>query len=204
MSDDQQWTAAGARDLLDRTEAETESALDVPTGPLLAVWGAALTAGHLAIWWATREQDPYTGPPGWALAVLGGALALALVLTVVTVGRAARGVHGLSSRAGLLYSLTWVLSFGAAQAIMVALARDGIPDATFGKLSALIPLLLVATIYLASAAPLGAPALAVVGGLLAGTVATAAWFDPSPMALVIAVGCAIPFGAGVAATRRPR
>lgn len=206
MGQGEAFTVNEAAVVLDHSERRAAAALEVPTAGLLAVWGGALVVGHLAIWWGVRGQDPYTGPEGWSLAVLGVLLGLALVATVATVARAAHGVSGVSAVAGRSYSLSWAFAFAAFGALVSGLDRlDPTPEVVSLVVS-VVPLVLVATIY-AAAAPLwgrSAPAGLTTGGLLAATAATATWFDASRMPLVIAVGAGIAFALGALVTLRCR
>lgn len=206
MGSGQGFSVSEASVVLDDSERKAAAALDVPTAGLLAAWGGALVVGQLAIWWGVRDQDPYTGPDGWSLAVLGVLLGLALLTTVVTVARAVRGVSGDSAVAGRSYSLAWVFSFAAYGALVGGLDRAGATPEVASLVTSVVPLVLVATIY-AAAAPLwgrGAPAALTTGGLLAATAAAATWFDPTRMPLVIAVGAGLAFGVGVLVARRGR
>lgn len=200
------FSVSDAAVVLDDSERRAEQSLDVRTDALLAAWGAAIVVGHLAIWWGVRGQDPYTGPPGWSLSVLGGLLVLALVTTVVVISRAAAGVTGASAATGRAYSLSWGLSFTAYWALLMGLGRlDGTPEVV-GLVSSVVPLLLVATIYLAGSSLWGRTASSgvVTGALLAATAFTASWFDPLSLSLVIALGAGLAFGAGILVARRSR
>lgn len=206
MTHDGTFSVSEAALVLDDSERRTAAALDVPTAGLLAVWGVALAVGHLAIWWGVRGQDPYTGPPGWSLAVLGVLLTLALLATIATITRAAHGVSGASAVAGRAYSFAWVCSFAAYGALVAAVGRLGAAPEVVSLVSSVVPLVLVATIYVA-AAPLwgrGANAGMFTGGLLAVTAAAATWVEPTRMPLAIAVGAGVAFAVGVVVARRGR
>ncbi|MGL4744583.1 MAG: hypothetical protein ACRCXL_09405 [Dermatophilaceae bacterium] len=204
--DDQTLTAREASALLESSHDEALTALDVPTRLLLSAWGAGLAGGHLAIWWSVREQQPYVGPAGWALGVLGVLLAAAMALTIVTTARAATGVSGDSAATGRAYGLSWGVGFAGYGGLMVGLDRADASPAVVALVSAVVPLLVVAVIYVAASALWESSARAAVatGALLAGTAATASWFEPQQLSLVIAVGAGIAFGVGAALARGPR
>ncbi|HYN67412.1 MAG TPA: hypothetical protein VES93_11025 [Ornithinibacter sp.] len=206
MNHEEAFSVSDAAVVLDDSERRAAQALDVRTDALLAAWGAAVVVGHVGIWWGVRGQDPYTGPPGWSLAVLGVLLLVALVTTVVVIYRATAGVTGSSASMGRAYSLAWGLSFTAYWALLMGLARlDAAPEVV-SLVSSVVPLLLVSTIYLAGSTLWGRSASSgvVTGALLAATAFTASWFDPARLALVIALGAGIAFGAGVVIARRSR
>lgn len=206
MSQDEAFSVSEAAVVLDDSERRAARSLDVRTDALLAAWGIAIVVGHLCIWWGVRGQDPYTGPPGWSLAVLGVLLVLALATTVVVIARATAGVTGSSASTGRAYSLAWALSFTAYWGLLMGLSRLDASPEVVGLISSVVPLLLVATIYLAGSTLWGRSATSgvVAGGLLAATAFVASWFDPTQLSLVVAIGAGVAFGAGVVVARRSR
>lgn len=193
-----------ARDLLESTRRHTSDEIDVRTDVLLLVWGVAWAMGYLSMWWSTRDQDPYTGPPMWAAVVLAAGLVIAAAATVVVIVRATSGISGASTRSGMFYGLTWAVAFTAWQSLMGALVDQGVSAAIGGILAAAMPALIVAIIYCASAALWEEPSLFVVGVWLAVVTAVGVWTGPSTVSLVIGGlgGLGFLFGAGLA--RRAR
>lgn len=196
--------AEAARVLLRETEQRTRQLVDVPGDVLFGSWGVAWLVGYLAMWWSTRDQDPYRGPAAWAFAVLGVAMIVAVAVTAVTITRAARGISGDSARTGMFYGLTWAVGFVTWQIIMAALVDNGLDDRAAGIAGGAMPALIVAIIYCASAALWEETSFFVVGVWLALSAAVGVWTGPSTMALVIGVLGSIGFLVGVVLSRRGR
>ncbi len=193
-----------ARAILDTTQHEARSQIDVRSDLLFLVWGVAWLVGYLSMWWSTRAQDPYTGPPAWAGVVLATGIVLAAGATVVVIARAVSGLSGASSRTGTFYGLTWAVGFLTWQSLMGALADQGVSDEVGGILGAAMPALIVAIIYCASSAVWDEPALFVVGVWLAVAAGVGVWTGPSTVSLVIGSVGGLGFLVGAALARRQR
>lgn len=193
-----------ARALLEDTERSTHREIDIRSDVLLAAWGAAWLVGYLAIWLSTRGQDPYTGPAGWAYAVLGVAMAAAAIVTVLLIVRATAGISGDSSRAGTYYGFAWLVGFGVWQFIMGAVQQEGVSAEVSTLLGAALPALIVAVIYCASAALWDEGVLFVVGVWLAVTTAVAVWTGPSGVSLVLGALGGLGFFVGAVLSHRRR
>ncbi|WP_370891705.1 hypothetical protein [Janibacter sp. GXQ6167] len=189
--------------LLERTSTSVRRATDPSTSILFAAWAISWTIGYVTIWYSTKDQVVYTGPPAWASITMGLALAAALVVTIVVISKAVHGIEGMSATAGKYYAATWPLVFIAWFAIMSGAVRLGASDTMLGFFSAIIPALLVATIYCASAAQLGR-SMFVVGAWLAVTVAIAAQFDVRTLTLVMGVLGGLGFAVGAIIGRSER
>jgi len=143
-------TAAGARSVL--TSADTASrALLVKAHWIFMTWAVAWLVGYLAIWWSTRSQTPYQGPEPWSSVTQMVSLAVALAVNIALVVRAMHGVTGRSRQIGSYYALTWVVGMCGWASVQATLARLDIPAGAIGILNCVVPALLVATIYVASA-----------------------------------------------------
>ena len=186
-------TAAGARSVLTSADAASR-ALQVKTHLIFMTWSVAWLVGYLAIWWSTRSQTPYLGPEPWASVTLMVSLTMALAVNIAVVARATHGVTGRSRQMGTYYALTWVVGMCGWASVQAALARRGSPPGVIGILSCVVPALLVATIYVASAGIWMQPAFLVSGICFVLGAVIGAGTDPATAALVIGVvgaaGCA--------------
>lgn len=118
---------------------------------LFAVWGLAWVVGYGARWWGAT-QDPGGPAEGVAAAVFGVCLVTALVVTLVHVLRATRGVRGVSRSTGAMYGWAWFLGFAAQGTIVGGLARAGADDVVLTTAANGIALLVVGLLYLAGGA----------------------------------------------------
>lgn len=185
IPDDGELSPGEAAALLAETthRAEEEFALQRP----LLTFSAAVTVlvAYGAVWLSVRNQHPYTGPTGTALAVLYGVLAAWVVLNFVVVGRA---ISGRSSRQrrlqGIVFATIWICVYVFQGALWHVSHSHAI---AYGVYPAVAPLIVVgaaAAGWEASRdrlAPAGAAAIAVALG------AFAAFAGPAGVWGVIAV-----------------
>jgi hypothetical protein len=130
--------------LLEQTTRRAQRQLDVRPPLLLLIGAATVLIVYGALWWSVRGQHPYSGPAGWALAVLYGTL-LAWVGVVVTFRRrATSGVGGRSSRqrraAGPAFATIWIAVYVFQGALHHAEASHAI---VYGIYPAVAPFLIV-------------------------------------------------------------
>lgn len=127
---------------------------DVPSHYILFAWGTAWLIGYGAI---AITTGPDMSAATWAYVLFAGALATALVATIVITARAVRGLRGRTSRIGAVYGLTWFASMATA---MVLTSRTGAyldligtPQATElgNTLSSALPCLVVGTMFMTGA-----------------------------------------------------
>ena len=112
--------------LVDDHRHRTVQALTIDPRVLYGVWGVAWGAGFAAFWvTAGGPQGGYRTPPGWVGAVFGVVMVTAVVVTAAHVGRATRGLRGVSAQVGAMYGCAWWLGFAGFTALLVALARAG-------------------------------------------------------------------------------
>jgi hypothetical protein len=70
-----------------------------PSSPLAAVLGAGVFLfGYGAVWFSMRDQHVYTGPAGWAVAVLYGLIVVSAIVGSRVSRRATSGVSGRARR----------------------------------------------------------------------------------------------------------
>src|ERR1700730_9247176 len=81
--------------ILEQTKRQARRQFD-PQSALAAVVGAGVFLfGYGAVWWSMRDQNVYSGPAGWSLAVLYGLIAVSAIVG----GGALRGPNaGVSGR----------------------------------------------------------------------------------------------------------
>ena len=141
-----------AMNLLTDTQRRTGRALDVNGAVLYGAWGMAWLIGYLAIWLSVHGHPVYQPPAAWAFIVLGVGMLAALVVTGVTIGRAVRGVTGVSSSSGNMYGWAWLLGFVGLYAMMAGLGRAGASDEVIGLFASAGPVLVVSLLYLVGGA----------------------------------------------------
>jgi hypothetical protein len=98
-----------AADLLEQTTRQAQRRFD--RRPPLLTFAAAVTVlvAYGAVWLSVRDQHPYSGPSGTALAVLYGTLAAWIVLNVAVLGRALSGRSSRQRRAeGFVFAAIWI------------------------------------------------------------------------------------------------
>jgi hypothetical protein len=84
--------------ILEQAKRQARRQFD-PVSPLAALAGAgAFLVGYGAVWWSMRDQQVYTGPALWSLAVFYGAMAVGGIVAGVVSSRANAGVSGRARR----------------------------------------------------------------------------------------------------------
>ena len=83
--------AAAAAALLEQTTAGARRQFEVQPTILIVAAAVTVFVVYGAVWLSVRDQHPYTGPSGTALAVLYGTLALWIVFVTVVLRRALSG-----------------------------------------------------------------------------------------------------------------
>ncbi|MBO3089300.1 hypothetical protein [Cellulomonas dongxiuzhuiae] len=96
---------------------------DVDDRILFGVWGVAWLVGYAAQWW-TATTSPTRTATGQGGLVFAAVAVIALVVTLVHVGRATHGVAGTSKQVGMMYGWAWSIGF-VGQGLLVA----GVVDA---------------------------------------------------------------------------
>jgi hypothetical protein len=151
MTDDDLLDTRQAAELLRRSADHARQRLMVNQPLIYGAWGAAWLIGCGAMWLSVLGQHPFRGAAGWASAILGAGIALAIVATAITTGRAGRGVGGVSARQGIIFGLCWPAGFAAMFAVTGAAGHFGASPTVMGVLGAATPLVLVGLIYMVAA-----------------------------------------------------
>jgi hypothetical protein len=199
--EDEAMDAPAAADLIRQTQDQARRELRVGVRPVYAAWGLAWLAGLLAMWLSVRGQHPYRGPSVAAGVTLGVLIVAAIMVTMVTVIRAAAGIGGGSALQGRLYGLSWPIGFAALFAIERALAQHGAGPQIQGVLDAVGPLLVVSLIYLVAAAMWLDKSMFALGAWLALVSAVAAQTGPVTVLLVEALAAGAGFFAAALLAR---
>ena len=189
--------------LLDQTRRRAERGFELrPPGLTLIAAGVVLLC-YGVLWVSVRHQHPYSGPAGWALAVLYGTLALFGVLNAVVLRHATSGVGGRAARQRAIIgpgvAVIWICVYVVQGALYHAGAGKGI---AYGIWPATGPLIVVGS---AAAYEAGrerpAPAAFAVAAVVLGSVACFA--GPRAVWGVIAIGLCALLLAATAVQLRP-
>jgi hypothetical protein len=151
MAEDDLLDTRQAAELLRRSADHARQRLMVNQPLIYGAWGVAWLIGCGAMWLSVLGQHPFRGAAGWASAVLGTGIALAIVATAITTGRAGRGVGGVSARQGMMFGLSWPVGFAALFSLIGAVAHFGASPSVMGVLGAVGPLVVVGLIYMVAA-----------------------------------------------------
>lgn len=124
---------------------------DVDERLLFGVWGLAWLLGYGAQWWAatTSGTPTVTGTGGLLLAAVAVA---ALVVTLLHIGRATRGVAGTSRRVGALYGWAWSIGFLGQGLVVAGVMRAGADAAVVAVVANGVACLVVGLLYMAGGA----------------------------------------------------
>ena len=182
-----------AAELLLRTQRNARRGFEQLTPLVCVVAGVVLLAAYGTLWLSVRDQHPYVGPSGAAVAWVYGFVAVSALVSSTAYRRAIRGVHGPSRRDGAIAAVAVGVPWLAVYVFNGALHADGFgSNLVYGVFDAAGPWLVVGTAMAALAAGREqwgrmASGLAVV---VIGT--TAAFFGPAGCWAVLAVaGCSL-------------
>jgi hypothetical protein len=173
-------------DLITETRNRARRALEVNGVLLYGAWGLAWLIGYAVIWLSVRGHSTYRTPSAWTFVVLGACMAAALAVSVSSIGRAIRGVTGLSSTSARLYGWAWAISFTCLFLVIGGLGRAGASEAVIGLFSAAGPVLVVSIMYLVGGALWHNWTMFVVGAWLALTIGVAVMFGAVTFDLLMA------------------
>jgi hypothetical protein len=151
MAEDDVLDARQAAELLRRSADHARERLMVNQPLIYGAWGLAWLIGCGAMWLSVLGQHPFRGADGWASAILGVGIGLAVVVTAIATVRASSGIGGVSARQGMMFGLAWPVGFGALFVIIGAASHFGASAKVMGVLGAAGPLLLVGLIYMVAA-----------------------------------------------------
>ncbi|MBD8044597.1 hypothetical protein H9638_12340 [Arthrobacter sp. Sa2BUA2] len=127
-------------------ERSARRSLTGNTALVYFLWGLTWVIGYGSLWGSKSGRLPLE--PQAALGILGAALAVATVSTVVIFARGSRGIRGQSAFQGGMYGTAWVLGFTVMGALSAAIGR-AIDDFWLrGMLINSIAILIVGLLYI--------------------------------------------------------
>jgi hypothetical protein len=151
MAEDDVLDARQAAELLRASADHARERLMINLPLVYGAWGLAWLIGCGAMWLSVLGQHPFRGAAGWASAILGVGICLAIVATGIATGRASKGVGGVSARQAVMFGLSWPAGFAALFTLIGAASHFGASPQVMGVLGAAGPLVLVGLIYMVAA-----------------------------------------------------
>lgn len=185
-------------DLIDNQQRRVDRETRIPVVWLYAIWAFAWLVGFLALYLASfGALSPAFAGILFAVLILGSIIASGIVGS-----RIGRGLRGASQFAGAVYGLSWTFCSIAFALLGIGLISQGLPDDLTGLYFPSAYALMCGTLYLGGAA-LWHDRLQLILGLallLLGSVVPFLGYGAN--LLVMAIGGAVIFGAGVLGTLR--
>ncbi len=133
-----------AATLLEQTMARAQRQFDFRPPLLMLIGAAVVLVAYGAVWLSVRGQHPYSGPAGWALAVLYSTLIVWIVLVATFYRRATSGVGGRSARQQKVDGAAFVTIWVAVYVFQGALHHAGASHSiVYGIYPAAAPLIIV-------------------------------------------------------------
>jgi hypothetical protein len=130
IHDEEELDPRTAAELLDQTRRRAERRFDLRPPWLTLTAAVVILVCYGVLWLSVRNQHPYRGPAGWALAVLYGTLTVWGVLNGVVLRRATSGVGGRAARqrsiVGIGVAVIWMCVYIVQGALYHAGAGRGI------------------------------------------------------------------------------
>jgi hypothetical protein len=130
--------------ILDQAGRQAKRALD-PNPPLKTLAAAAVALlAYGTLWLSVRGEHPYTGPTGWALAIMYALIAIIAWLAGTAASRARQGVTGRSAVLRRAEAVTIVVAYVMVYVFMGALKHLGVGNTiVYGVYPAVAPLIIV-------------------------------------------------------------
>jgi hypothetical protein len=130
--------------LFEETKRQAERQFDHRPPLLMAIGAVAVLVAYGVVWRSVRDQHPYSGPSGAALAVMYSTLIVWVVVVAVFFRRATSGVGGRSSRQrrveGAAFATVWIAVYVFQGALHHAGASHAI---VYGIYPAAAPLIII-------------------------------------------------------------
>jgi hypothetical protein len=190
--DDRELDPREAAALLEQATRRAQRQLDLHPPMMMLVAAFVVLVAYGAVWLSVRNQHPYDGPSGAALAVLYGTLAAWGIFVAITTRRATSGVSGRSSQRrrlqGAAFGVAWISVYVFQGALHHAGASHAI---VYGIYPAAAPIIIIGSAAAAYEAALedwewtGFAGAAVVVGALA------AYTGPATVWAVVGAGLAV-------------
>ncbi|MCW2495670.1 hypothetical protein [Jatrophihabitans sp.] len=188
-----QFDSHEAAELLVSTRRTARRGFEQLTPLVCVVAGVVLLAAYGTLWLSVRDQDPYVGPSGAAVAWVYGFVAVSALVSATAYRRAISGVHGQSRRDGAVAAVAVGVPWLAVYVFNGALHADGFgSNLVFGVFDAAGPWLVVGTGMAALAAGREQWGRMASGLVVVVIGTTAAFFGPAGCWGVLAVaGCSL-------------
>lgn len=178
--------------LVEQTSRQARRAFD-PSSPLAAVVGSGVfLVGYGAVWWSIRNQPTYSGPAGWAVAVLYGMIAVGAIVGGTMSRRRTAGVGGRARRRLWAQAVAvWAAGIGA-WTVEGALRYLGVPfKIVYGVYGPTVPLMALAAAAAGIAAMREAwPELGLCVAIIA-VASVSTFFGPAGAWGLTGLGCAV-------------
>ena len=152
-NDDDELDPREAARLLDQAERDAKRRFNLSPPWTMTAVGAVILVAYGALWFSTRDQDPYSGPSLTAVALVYAAVAVSIAVAARVYQRATGGVSGPSVRRSQAEGAAILISFLGSPVIQGALNHYGAgPAIVYGVIPAAAPLIVVGTTVLGIAA----------------------------------------------------
>jgi hypothetical protein len=203
--EDKELNPREAAALLQETKKRAQRQFDVWPPFLLLIGAVIFLVAYGAVWWSVRDQSPYVGPSGWALAVMYGSIIVWIVIVTSVVRRATSGVSGPSMKRRD-YRLGYLVIIVAYSVFQGALYHAGASHAiVYGIYPATMPWLFFGTAFVTIGALRQDGRASALGGFLITLGIGAAFAGPVAAWLVSGIGlCVLLAGFGVVQASRRR
>jgi hypothetical protein len=183
-----------AATIANETRERAKRELTVSGSVVFASGGLVVLFGYGVIWLSVRDQRPYHGPTGPAIAVLLVLVTAAVIVTASAVDRAASGVAGQSVLRRRIGFSAIGIGYVGVLVLEAALAHAGASHAVVsGVFAAAAPMLLTGAIYIANSATTLNWPLFGLGVCLIAVAAAGAFTGPRTVWLVGAVAGGLAF-----------
>jgi hypothetical protein len=144
--------AQDAAGIMQQAQEHARSELTVNRPLLLGGAGLFYLLAYGTVWLAVRGQQPYQGPPGWALGVMSGLVLVAVLMVAAVLNRAVSGVGGQSRRRRRIAFLSLGAGLVAVWAIEGGLYAAGTGIGTVDRIGASGPILVAGLVIVGAAA----------------------------------------------------
>lgn len=139
---------------------------------LFTVWGVAWLVGYFLQWRSATAAGTVTPTGQGGLAFAGIAL-VALVITLVHIARATRGVAGVSKKSGAMFGIAWSVGFFGQGLLVAGVARADASPEVIAIVANGAACLVVGLLYMAAGAIWRQMALYLIGTWMIATAAAA-------------------------------
>lgn len=178
---------------------------DVDPRVLFGAWGLGWLLAYGMLWWDSSGSPTGTATARGGIA-FGAILLVALVVTLVHVARAGRGLAGASQRTGAMYGSAWGIGFAGQGLIVGGIVNAGANPAVIAIVANSVACLVVGMMYMAGGALWRETAMYVIGAWMIAVAAAASLVGMPAGYLVMSLagGGGMLVGAAISAVYRRR